>query len=79
MSTPRPATVSPKPNMTAPVPIACLTPTLTVHEPSNAAEIPPLAIMIAMGHVVASRDQSDEQEATMPPSLDNWAEIELQP
>ena len=79
MSTPSPATVSPKPNMSAPVPIACLTPTLTVHEPSNAAETPPLAIMIAIGHVVASRDQSDEQDATTPPSLANWAEIELQP
>ena len=79
MSTPSPATVSPKPNMTAPVPIACLTPTLTVHEPSNAAETPPLAIMIAIGHVVASRDQSEEQEATRRPSLANWAEMELQP
>ena len=79
MSTPSPATVRPKPNMTAPVPIACLTPTLTVHEPSNAAETPPLAIMIAIGQVVASRDQSDEQDATTPPSLDNWPEIELQP
>ena len=79
METPRPATLSPKPNIKAPLAIACLTPTLTVHEPSNAAQIPPLAIIIAMGHVVASRDQSEEQEATMPPSLDNWAEIELQP
>ena len=79
MDTPSPATLSPKPNMSAPLAIACLTPTLTVHEPSKAAEMPPLAIMIAMGHVVASRDQSEEQEATMPPSLANWAEIELQP